>query len=134
MQDVGGSIIAHDSSPSALPLLLDDLLVMGVRPSFLNAVVALMFQFPLQNLTCTAGAVSMAAPVPPRGGGEGHTPAWPSVALHRLCTMSLCPRVHVLTCQSSSPRAASSLLLSVIHSSTCSHQPLSPYRHPRDTC
>ncbi|NWX00065.1 BPIB4 protein, partial [Caloenas nicobarica] len=61
VQDVGGSIIPHDSSPSALPLLLDHLLVMGVRQSFLNAVVALMFQIPPQNLTCTPGAFSAAS-------------------------------------------------------------------------
>lgn len=94
MQDVGGSIIPHDSSPSALPPLLDYLLVMGVRQSFLTAVVALMFQIPPQNLTCTPGAVSVAAPVPPRGGGEGHTPAWPW-----LCTgWAPCRCAHVCTC------------------------------------
>nr|XP_005499735.1 BPI fold-containing family B member 4 [Columba livia] len=61
VQDVGGSIIPHDSSPSALPLLLDNLFVMGVRQGFLNAVVVLMFQIPTQNLTCAPGAFSGAS-------------------------------------------------------------------------
>ncbi|KFR11655.1 BPI fold-containing family B member 4, partial [Opisthocomus hoazin] len=59
---VGGSIIPHDSSPSTLPPLLDNLMVMGMRPSFLNSVLSLLLQMPSQNFTCTPGAVSAAAP------------------------------------------------------------------------
>nr|XP_009934110.1 PREDICTED: BPI fold-containing family B member 4-like [Opisthocomus hoazin] len=55
---VGGSIIPHDSSPSTLPPLLDNLMVMGMRPSFLNSVLSLLLQMPSQNFTCTPGACS----------------------------------------------------------------------------
>ncbi|XP_075294476.1 BPI fold-containing family B member 4 isoform X2 [Opisthocomus hoazin] len=58
---VGGSIIPHDSSPSTLPPLLDNLMVMGMRPSFLNSVLSLLLQMPSQNFTCTPGAFSGAS-------------------------------------------------------------------------
>lgn len=72
MKQVGGSIIPHDSSPSALPPLLDKLLVLGLRQSFLNAVLSLLIQIPPQTFTCTPEVVSVAAPVfHARGGGRG---------------------------------------------------------------
>ncbi|GAB0197342.1 BPI fold-containing family B member 4-like [Grus japonensis] len=53
VKQVGGSIIPHDSSSSALPPLLDKLLVLGLRQSFLNAVLSLLIQIPPQTFTCT---------------------------------------------------------------------------------
>lgn len=61
MQQVGGSIIPHDSSASALPPLLDRLLVMGLRQSFLNAILSLLIQVQPQTFTCSPEAVSAAA-------------------------------------------------------------------------
>ncbi|NXD66618.1 BPIB4 protein, partial [Eolophus roseicapillus] len=63
VKQVGGSIIPHDSSPSALPPLLDRLLVLGLRQSFLNAVLSLLVQIPPQTFTCTPEIVSVAAAV-----------------------------------------------------------------------
>ncbi|XP_009578025.1 PREDICTED: BPI fold-containing family B member 4-like, partial [Fulmarus glacialis] len=62
VKQVGGSIIPHDSSPSALPPLLDKLLVLGLRQSFLNAALSLLIQIPPQTFTCTPEVVSVAAP------------------------------------------------------------------------
>ncbi|NXG48509.1 BPIB4 protein, partial [Psilopogon haemacephalus] len=62
VKQVGGTIIPHDSSPSALPPLLDKLLVLGLRQSFLNAALALLVQTPPQTFTCTPEVVSGAAP------------------------------------------------------------------------
>ncbi|NXT29960.1 BPIB4 protein, partial [Syrrhaptes paradoxus] len=53
VKHVGGSIIPHDSSPSALPSLLDGRLLLGLRQSFLNAVLSLLLQIPPQTFTCT---------------------------------------------------------------------------------
>lgn len=76
MKQVGGSIIPHDSSPSALPPLLGKLLVLGLRQSFLNAVLSLLIRIPPQTFTCTPEIVSMAAPVfDARGGDKGHAAA-----------------------------------------------------------
>uniref|UniRef100_A0A663N978 Lipid-binding serum glycoprotein N-terminal domain-containing protein n=1 Tax=Athene cunicularia TaxID=194338 RepID=A0A663N978_ATHCN len=58
VKQVGGSIIPHDSSPSALPPLLDRLLVLGLRQSFLNAVLSLLIQIPPQTFPCTSEAFS----------------------------------------------------------------------------
>ncbi|NXA18206.1 BPIB4 protein, partial [Ibidorhyncha struthersii] len=72
VKQVGGSIIPHDSSASALPPLLDKLLVLGLRQSFLNAVLSLLIQIPPQTFTCTPEVVSGAAPVfHTWGGGKG---------------------------------------------------------------
>ncbi|XP_054247866.1 BPI fold-containing family B member 4-like [Indicator indicator] len=60
---VGGSIIPHDSSPSALPPLLDKLLVLALRQSFLNAVLALLIQTPPQTFPCTPEVFSSATPL-----------------------------------------------------------------------
>ncbi|NXX41735.1 BPIB4 protein, partial [Tricholaema leucomelas] len=62
VKQVGGTIIPHDSSPSALPPLLDKLLVLALRQSFLNAVLSLLIQTPPQTFTCTPEVVSAAAP------------------------------------------------------------------------
>lgn len=76
MKQVGGSIIPHDSSASALPPLLDKLLVLGLRQSFLNAVLSLLIQIPPQTFTCTPEVVSVAAPLfRARGGDKGHLSA-----------------------------------------------------------
>ncbi|KFP52470.1 BPI fold-containing family B member 4, partial [Cathartes aura] len=61
VKQVGGSIIPHDSSPSALPPLLDKLLVLGLRQSFLNAVLSLLVQIPPQTFTCTPEVFSGAS-------------------------------------------------------------------------
>ncbi|XP_071615739.1 BPI fold-containing family B member 4-like [Heliangelus exortis] len=61
VQQVGGSIIPHDSSPSALPPLLDKLLVLGLRQSFLTAVLSLLLQIPPQTFPCTPEAFSGAS-------------------------------------------------------------------------
>ncbi|NXX57084.1 BPIB4 protein, partial [Scopus umbretta] len=61
VKQVGGSIIPHDSSPSALPPLLDKLLVLGLRQSFLNAVLSLLIQIPPQTFTCTPEVFSSAS-------------------------------------------------------------------------
>ncbi|NXV82737.1 BPIB4 protein, partial [Atlantisia rogersi] len=61
VKQVGGSIIPHDSSPSALPLLLDKLLVLGLRQSFLNAALLLLIQIPPQTFSCTPEAFSSAS-------------------------------------------------------------------------
>uniref|UniRef100_A0A8C3KTF1 Lipid-binding serum glycoprotein N-terminal domain-containing protein n=1 Tax=Calidris pygmaea TaxID=425635 RepID=A0A8C3KTF1_9CHAR len=53
VKQVGGSIIPHDSSASALPPLLDKLLVLGLRQSFLNAVLSLLIQIPPQTFPCS---------------------------------------------------------------------------------
>uniref|UniRef100_A0A8B9ELT1 Lipid-binding serum glycoprotein N-terminal domain-containing protein n=1 Tax=Anser cygnoides TaxID=8845 RepID=A0A8B9ELT1_ANSCY len=53
-----GSIIPHDSSASALPPLLDRLLVMGLRQSFLNAILSLLIQVQPQTFTCSPEAFS----------------------------------------------------------------------------
>ncbi|KAM6053483.1 BPI fold-containing family B member 4-like isoform 2-T2 [Theristicus caerulescens] len=61
VKQVGGSIIPHDSSPSALPPLLDKLLVLGLRQSFLNAALSLLIQIPPQTFTCTPEVFSGAS-------------------------------------------------------------------------
>uniref|UniRef100_A0A8C8A6A4 Lipid-binding serum glycoprotein N-terminal domain-containing protein n=1 Tax=Otus sunia TaxID=257818 RepID=A0A8C8A6A4_9STRI len=61
VKQVGGSIIPHDSSPSALPPLLDRLLVLGLRQSFLNAVLSLLIQIPPLTFPCTSEAFSGAS-------------------------------------------------------------------------
>ncbi|XP_053937907.1 BPI fold-containing family B member 4 isoform X2 [Cuculus canorus] len=58
VMQVGGSIIPHDSSPSALPPLLDNILVLTLRQSFINAVLALMIQIRPQTLPCTLESFS----------------------------------------------------------------------------
>ncbi|XP_025912605.1 BPI fold-containing family B member 4-like [Apteryx rowi] len=58
VQQVGGSIIPHDSSSSALPPLMDKLLVLGLRQSFLNAAVSLIIQKQSQTFICMPEAFS----------------------------------------------------------------------------
>ncbi|NXI62586.1 BPIB4 protein, partial [Anseranas semipalmata] len=58
VQRVGGSIIPHDASASALPPLLDKLLVVGLRQSFINAILSLLIQVQPQTFTCTPEAFS----------------------------------------------------------------------------
>ncbi|NXS64002.1 BPIB4 protein, partial [Brachypteracias leptosomus] len=60
VKQVGGGIIPHDSSPSALPPLLDKLLVLVLRQSFLNAAISLLIQIPPQTFPCTPDAFSSA--------------------------------------------------------------------------
>ncbi|NXG72073.1 BPIB4 protein, partial [Baryphthengus martii] len=71
VKQVGGGIIPHDSSPCALPPLLDKLLVLGVHQGFLNAVLSLLIQIPPQTFPCTPEAVSVATPVRYAGEWEG---------------------------------------------------------------
>ncbi|KFP30009.1 BPI fold-containing family B member 4, partial [Colius striatus] len=61
VKQVGGSIIPHDSSPSALPPLLDKTMVMGLRQSFLSSAMCLLLQIPSQTFTCTPEAFSGAS-------------------------------------------------------------------------
>ncbi|XP_035200009.1 BPI fold-containing family B member 4-like [Oxyura jamaicensis] len=58
VQQVGGSIIPHDSSASALPPLHDRLLVLGLRQSFLNAILSLLIQVKPQTFICSPEAFS----------------------------------------------------------------------------
>uniref|UniRef100_A0A8C3Q7W6 Uncharacterized protein n=1 Tax=Geospiza parvula TaxID=87175 RepID=A0A8C3Q7W6_GEOPR len=60
VKQVGGSTIPHDSSPSALPPLMDRLLLLVMRQSFLNAVLSLLLQLPPQTFPCTPDVVSTA--------------------------------------------------------------------------
>ncbi|NXN36348.1 BPIB4 protein, partial [Rhinoptilus africanus] len=53
VKQVGGSIIPHDSSASALPPLLDKLLILGLRQSFLSAILSLLIQIAPQTFICT---------------------------------------------------------------------------------
>ncbi|KFZ69324.1 BPI fold-containing family B member 4, partial [Podiceps cristatus] len=61
VKQVGGSVIPHDSSPSVLPPLLERPLLLGLRQSFLNAVLSLLIQIPPQTFTCTPEAFSGAS-------------------------------------------------------------------------
>ncbi|RMB95722.1 hypothetical protein DUI87_27835 [Hirundo rustica rustica] len=58
VKQVGGSTIPHDSSPSALPPLMDRLLLLVMRQSFLNAVLSLLLQLPPQTFPCTPDVCS----------------------------------------------------------------------------
>ncbi|NXJ89691.1 BPIB4 protein, partial [Corythaixoides concolor] len=58
VKQVGGSIIPHDSSPSALPPLLDKLMILVLRQSFLNAALSLLLRPPPQTFSCTPEAFS----------------------------------------------------------------------------
>ncbi|XP_008947885.1 PREDICTED: BPI fold-containing family B member 4-like [Merops nubicus] len=58
VKQVGGGIIPHDSSPSALPPLLDKLMVLGVGESFLTAGVSLLLQVPARTFACTPAVCS----------------------------------------------------------------------------
>ncbi|KAF4795830.1 BPI fold-containing family B member 4-like protein [Turdus rufiventris] len=58
VKQVGGNTIAHDSSPSALPPLMDRLLLLVMRQSFLNAVLSLLLQLPPQTFPCTPDVCS----------------------------------------------------------------------------
>ncbi|XP_041252043.1 BPI fold-containing family B member 4-like [Onychostruthus taczanowskii] len=61
VKQVGGSTIPHDSSPSALPPLMDRLLLLVMRQSFLNAVLSLLLQLPPQTFPCTPEVFSGAS-------------------------------------------------------------------------
>ncbi|TRZ20802.1 hypothetical protein HGM15179_006280 [Zosterops borbonicus] len=61
VKQVGGTTIPHDSSPSALPPLMDRLLLMVIRESFLNAAMSLMLQLPPKTFPCTPDAFSGAS-------------------------------------------------------------------------
>ncbi|NXE56597.1 BPIB4 protein, partial [Casuarius casuarius] len=58
VQQVGGSIIPHDSSFAVLPPVLDKLLVLGLHQSFLNEVLSLLIQRLSQRFPCTPEAFS----------------------------------------------------------------------------
>ncbi|XP_017678085.1 PREDICTED: BPI fold-containing family B member 4-like [Lepidothrix coronata] len=53
VKQVGGITIPHDSSPSALPPLMDRLLLMVMRQSFVNAMLTLLLRMPPQTFPCT---------------------------------------------------------------------------------
>ncbi|NWH75899.1 BPIB4 protein, partial [Piaya cayana] len=61
VMQVGGSIIPHDSSSSALPPLLDNRMVMALREGFINSILVLMLQIGPQTLPCTAESFSGAS-------------------------------------------------------------------------
>ncbi|NWY53915.1 BPIB4 protein, partial [Chionis minor] len=61
VKQVGGSIIPHDSSASALPPLLGKSMILGLRQSFLNAVLSLLIQIPPRTFTCTPEVFSGAS-------------------------------------------------------------------------
>ncbi|KAJ7417461.1 BPI fold-containing family B member 4-like protein [Pitangus sulphuratus] len=58
LDQVGGITIPHDSSPSALPPLMDRLLLLVMRQSFLNAILALLLRMPPQTFPCTPDVCS----------------------------------------------------------------------------
>ncbi|XP_010132147.1 PREDICTED: BPI fold-containing family B member 4-like [Buceros rhinoceros silvestris] len=89
VKQVGGSVIPHDSSPSALPPLLDKLLVLGVRQSFLNAVLPLLVRTAPQTFACTPEVVSAAAPVFRAGEAAGDTLGLPCSACHGNSLLNL---------------------------------------------
>ncbi|NXH19558.1 BPIB4 protein, partial [Bucco capensis] len=62
---VGGSVIPYDSSssPSVLPPLLEKLLVLVLRQSFLNAVLALLIHIPAHTFPCSPDVFSSALPL-----------------------------------------------------------------------
>ncbi|NXA03581.1 BPIB4 protein, partial [Sapayoa aenigma] len=60
VKQVGGSTIPHDSSPSALPPLVDKLLLFVLRQSFLNAILILLLRIPPQTFPCTPDVFSSA--------------------------------------------------------------------------
>uniref|UniRef100_A0A8C9NMU7 Lipid-binding serum glycoprotein N-terminal domain-containing protein n=1 Tax=Serinus canaria TaxID=9135 RepID=A0A8C9NMU7_SERCA len=79
VKQVGGSTIPHDSSPSALPPLMDRLLLLVMRQSFLNAVLSLLLQLPPQTFPCTPDVVSTAghlhaSPIPQCSACSGTSP------------------------------------------------------------
>ncbi|XP_027501997.1 BPI fold-containing family B member 4-like [Corapipo altera] len=53
VKQVGGITIPHDSSPSALPPLMDRLLLLAMRQSFVNAMLTLLLRMPPQTFPCT---------------------------------------------------------------------------------
>ncbi|NWT04070.1 BPIB4 protein, partial [Mionectes macconnelli] len=58
VKQVGGITIPHDSSPSALPPLMDRLLLLVMRQGFLNAILALLLRMPPQTFPCTPDVFS----------------------------------------------------------------------------
>ncbi|NXF79208.1 BPIB4 protein, partial [Sclerurus mexicanus] len=58
VKEVGGSTIPHDSSPSTLPPLVDRLLLLVMRQSFLNAILTLLLRMPPQTFPCTPDVFS----------------------------------------------------------------------------
>ncbi|XP_072206505.1 BPI fold-containing family B member 4-like isoform X2 [Excalfactoria chinensis] len=63
VQQVGGTIIPHDSYASALPplvdgLLVDSMMVICMRQNFLNSMLALMLQISPHTFPCTPEAFS----------------------------------------------------------------------------
>ncbi|NWR82827.1 BPIB4 protein, partial [Furnarius figulus] len=58
VKQVEGSTIPHDSSPSALPPLVDRLLLLVMRQSFLNAILTLLLRIPPQTFPCTPDVFS----------------------------------------------------------------------------
>ncbi|OWK56622.1 BPI fold-containing family B member 4 [Lonchura striata] len=86
VKQVGGSTIPHDSSPSALPPLMDRHLLLVMRQSFLNAVLSLLLQPPPQTFPCTPDIVSAAGPVfPARVTRDRHQPGLGSAPGGSLC-------------------------------------------------
>ncbi|KAM6053572.1 BPI fold-containing family B member 4-like [Chlamydotis macqueenii] len=61
VKHVGGSIIPHDSSPSALPPLLDNVLLLALRQGFLNAALSFLLQLAPQTFTCPPETLSGAS-------------------------------------------------------------------------
>ncbi|NXM69640.1 BPIB4 protein, partial [Serilophus lunatus] len=58
VKQVGGITIPHDSSPSALPPLVDRLLLLVMRQSFVNSALTLMLRMPPQTFPCTPDVFS----------------------------------------------------------------------------
>lgn len=60
IQEMGGSIIPHDSYASALPWLPSKLLIIGMRQSFLSSMLTLVLQIQPHTFPCSSEAVSAA--------------------------------------------------------------------------
>uniref|UniRef100_A0A8V0YTF8 BPI fold containing family B member 3 n=1 Tax=Gallus gallus TaxID=9031 RepID=A0A8V0YTF8_CHICK len=61
VQQMGGSIIPHDSYASTLPPLLDGLLIIILRQSFLSSLLALLLHIQPYTFPCSSEAVSATA-------------------------------------------------------------------------
>ncbi|XP_031412435.1 BPI fold-containing family B member 4-like [Meleagris gallopavo] len=58
IQEMGGSIIPHDSYASALPWLPSKLLIIGMRQSFLSSMLTLVLQIQPHTFPCSSEAFS----------------------------------------------------------------------------
>ncbi|NXC44516.1 BPIB4 protein, partial [Penelope pileata] len=58
VQQAGGSIVPHHSYSSAMPPLLESMLLIGLRPSFLSSLLFVLLQIQPQTFPCSTEAFS----------------------------------------------------------------------------